>query len=71
MKSIIVFFEQLFCQHVFRDISIEKTRKARMRSGGSFGVIPTYGNYQFYAHHQICVKCDKVRIIEKKKMIIK
>ena len=71
MKSIGLFFKQLFCQHIFKDVSIEETRKARIRFGGSFGVITTYGDYQFYAHHQWCVKCHKARIIEKRKMIKK
>ena len=57
--------KQLFCKHIFKEISREDLYKAREPIGPI-----TYANFLYIAKHQECVKCEKFRIVTERILLV-
>jgi len=64
------FLKYLFCQHIWKEESREDLRTERHQMGLISAGLPSYSNYNYYAIHQKCVKCDKLRVVETRIMVI-
>jgi len=68
MKKLIKFLQQIFCNHIWKDGSTIFLRREKERYGESdenFEVLSEYS-----ATQQKCIKCEKEKYLEKKKMIL-
>jgi len=63
------FFNQLFCSHIYKIENEEYLKTKTIDESVTFiGYYrPYFNEYNYYAQHEICVKCGKTRIIEIKK----
>jgi hypothetical protein len=61
--------KQLFCKHIWKTISIEETRKVQEEYGHKWSA-KTYAKFQYFALKQKCLKCDKTRLVETRKLEI-
>lgn len=65
--SIKIWFKQLLCRHMFKTLKQDYLRSQReVFSDGLYGYLTAYENYSYYAQHQVCIKCSKERIVEKR-----
>jgi len=62
--------KQYFCDHIYKTTKIEKTQTRRLSLCDFMPLTYGYANYQYYAHHQTCLSCEKRRIIKKRKIIL-
>ena len=60
----------VFCKHIWQDEEKIFLRDERAKNGGISYGCPTYSNYKVYGIKQKCFKCDKVRYIEKRIIIL-
>jgi len=59
--------KQLFCKHIWKEISDELLRTERIRE--PVGHLAFYRKYSVYAQKSICIKCDKSEVYEHKNYI--
>ena len=68
MKKIIKFFEQSFCNHIWKDGHTTFLRREKERFGELEKDFETYSDYS--ATNQRCIKCEKERYVEHRKIVI-
>jgi len=57
--------KQLFCRHIYKEMRREDLYKAREPTGPI-----TYANFLYIAKHQECVKCEKLRIVTDRILLV-
>ena len=61
--------KQLFCNHIYKQIKYEESRRTR-EEYFSLGGISYYSGFQYYICYYKCVKCGKEKAEEIREMII-
>lgn len=68
MKNLIKILEQLICNHIWRDEYTTFLRKEKEHFGEIEKDFDAYNEY--YANRQKCIKCEKQKYTEYKKIVI-
>jgi len=61
--------KQLFCRHIYKEISSEKTRKTREPFCSDHDIV-TYADFLYYVHHYGCLKCGKTKMEQRRKVVL-
>jgi len=62
-----LWWKQLFCRHIYKTIKSNYLRTEKeITSDDQYGYFTKYDTYSYYAQNQICLRCGKERIIEKR-----
>lgn len=68
-EKIVIHLNQLFCRHVYKEIKTEfLEHETRIASAGGMVEVDHYGRF---AHHRECIKCGKIQIKVRDKLIHK
>lgn len=59
MSGLIIFFRQLFCDHIWKTVKIEDLNKTWVQARLYWDEV-----HRSAAVHQECIKCNKTRTIE-------
>lgn len=70
MKKIIKFITQTTCSHIWKDGINIPLRNEKERYGEIDDESEVYRLFEYFAIHQRCIKCEKERYKEKRKITL-